>query len=183
MCRCRRCTGRCHRGDWIRPLTRHGSHHHAGIGTRQAHRATRLQSLQGTQLGLDEDLIPAQQDQKRAAWATFKEAKEAGERVYWRGADLYINHKVINSPTTYGGGGQKDLRVCLWNIHGAAITKLETHEHLLDLFQHVDVVALTETHHFLGDTFPVLPGFAVLMLPGLCLHRVSFESTVKALRY
>jgi hypothetical protein len=51
------------------------------------------------------------------------------------------------------------LRECLWNIHGVAITKLETHEHLLDLFQHVDVVALTETHHFLGDTFPVLPGF------------------------
>ncbi len=36
---------------------------------------------------------------------------------------------------------------------------LETHEHLLDLFQHVDVVALTETHHFLGNTFLVLPGF------------------------
>ncbi len=51
------------------------------------------------------------------------------------------------------------MRVCLWNIHGATITKLETHEHLLDLFQHVDVVALTETHHFLGDTFPVLLGF------------------------
>jgi hypothetical protein len=49
--------------------------------------------------------------------------------------------------------------VCLWNIHGAAITKLKTHEHLLDLFQHVDVVALTETHHFPSDTFPVLPGF------------------------
>ncbi len=49
--------------------------------------------------------------------------------------------------------------MCLWNIHGAAITKLETHEHLLDLFQHVDVVALTETHHFPGDTFPVLSGF------------------------
>jgi hypothetical protein len=49
--------------------------------------------------------------------------------------------------------------VCLWNIHGAAITKLETHEHLLDLFQHVDVIVLTETHHFLGDTFPVLPEF------------------------
>jgi hypothetical protein len=47
----------------------------------------------------------------------------------------------------------------LWNIHGAAITKLETHEHLLDLFQQVDVVALTETHHFPGDTFPVLPRF------------------------
>jgi predicted secreted hydrolase len=54
--------------------------------------------LQGTQLGLDEDLTPAQQAQKRTAWATFKEAKEAGERVYWRGADLYINHKVVNSP-------------------------------------------------------------------------------------
>jgi exonuclease III len=50
--------------------------------------------------------------------------------------------------------------VCLWNIHGAAITKLETHEHLLDLFQHVDVVALTETHHFPGDTFSVLTGFS-----------------------
>jgi hypothetical protein len=49
--------------------------------------------------------------------------------------------------------------VCLWNIHGAVITKLETHEHLLDLFQHVDVVALTETHHFPGDTFPILPRF------------------------
>ncbi len=49
--------------------------------------------------------------------------------------------------------------MCLWNIHGAAITKLETHEHLLDLFQHVDVVALIETHHFPGDTFPVLPRF------------------------
>jgi hypothetical protein len=49
--------------------------------------------------------------------------------------------------------------VCLWNIHGATITKLETHEHLLDLFQHVDVVALTKTHHFPGDTFPVLPRF------------------------
>jgi hypothetical protein len=47
----------------------------------------------------------------------------------------------------------------MWNIHGAAITKLETHEHLLDLFQHVDVVALTETHHFPGDTFSVLLGF------------------------
>jgi len=51
------------------------------------------------------------------------------------------------------------LRVCMWNIHGATITKLETHEHLLDLFQHVDVVALTETHHFPGNTFPVLSGF------------------------
>ncbi len=56
--------------------------------------------LQGTQLGLDEDLTPTQQAQKRAAWTTFKEAKEAGERVYWRGADLYINHKVVNSPTS-----------------------------------------------------------------------------------
>ncbi len=55
--------------------------------------------LQGTQLGLDEDLTPAQQAQKQAAWATFKEAKKAGERVYWRGTDLYINHKVVNSPT------------------------------------------------------------------------------------
>jgi len=55
--------------------------------------------LKGTQFGLDEDLTPAQQTQKRTAWATFKEAKEAGERVYWHGADLHINHKVVNSPT------------------------------------------------------------------------------------
>jgi hypothetical protein len=38
--------------------------------------------LQGTQLGLDENLTLAQQAQNQAAWATFKEAKEAGERVY-----------------------------------------------------------------------------------------------------
>ncbi len=38
--------------------------------------------LHGTQLGLDEDLTLAQQAQKRVAWATFKEAKEVGERVY-----------------------------------------------------------------------------------------------------
>jgi hypothetical protein len=55
--------------------------------------------LQGIQLGLDEDLTPAQQAQKRAAWATFKEAKEASERVYSCGANFYINHKVVNSPT------------------------------------------------------------------------------------
>jgi hypothetical protein len=54
--------------------------------------------LHGTQLGLDEDLTSAQQAQKRAIWATFKEAKEVGEWVYWRGANLYINHKVVNSP-------------------------------------------------------------------------------------
>jgi len=56
--------------------------------------------LRGTQVGLDEDLTLAQHAQKRATWATFKEAKEAGERVYWHGGDLYINHKVVNSPTT-----------------------------------------------------------------------------------
>ncbi len=55
--------------------------------------------LQGTQIGLDEDLTPTQQAQKQTAWATFKEAKAAGKRVYWHGADLYINHKVVNSPT------------------------------------------------------------------------------------
>jgi hypothetical protein len=55
--------------------------------------------LQGTQLGLDKDPTFAQHAHKRTTWATFKEAKEAGEQVYWRGADLYINHKVVNSPT------------------------------------------------------------------------------------
>jgi hypothetical protein len=55
--------------------------------------------LQGTQLGFDKDLTPAEHAQKQATWATFKEAKEAGEWVYWHGADLYINHKVINFPT------------------------------------------------------------------------------------
>jgi hypothetical protein len=38
--------------------------------------------MHGTQLGLDEDLTPAQQAQKQAIWATFKEAKDAGEHVY-----------------------------------------------------------------------------------------------------
>jgi hypothetical protein len=38
--------------------------------------------LQGIQLGLNEDLTPTQQAKKRAAWATFKEAKEVVEWVY-----------------------------------------------------------------------------------------------------
>jgi hypothetical protein len=54
---------------------------------------------QGTQLGFNEDLTLAQQAQKQVAWATFKEAKKAGKWVYWREANLYINHKVVNSPT------------------------------------------------------------------------------------
>jgi hypothetical protein len=51
--------------------------------------------LQGTQLGLDDDLTPTQQTQKRAAWATFKEAKAAGKRAFWRGAELYVNNLLV----------------------------------------------------------------------------------------
>jgi exonuclease III len=51
------------------------------------------------------------------------------------------------------------LRVCLWNIHGNAIAKLSTYPLLLNLFDNVDVVALTETHHLAGDTLPTIAGF------------------------
>jgi len=40
-------------------------------------------NLQGTQLGLDEDLTPAQQAQKQVVWTTFMEAKLEELELLW----------------------------------------------------------------------------------------------------
>jgi hypothetical protein len=51
--------------------------------------------LKGTHWGLEKDLTK-QQKQKRASWHLFEKAKAEKMKVYWRGADLYINDtKVI----------------------------------------------------------------------------------------
>ena len=48
--------------------------------------------------------------------------------------------------------------VC-WNIHGGACTKLATSPTLQELLSRVDILALTETHHFPDQQLPVIPGY------------------------
>ncbi len=55
----------------------------------QVLKARRL--LAGTKYGLEEDMTPWQLAQKRAAWSTFKNAKTAGKKAYWRAEKLFIN--------------------------------------------------------------------------------------------
>lgn len=50
--------------------------------------------LAGKPWGLDEDLTPQQQAQRKAGWTAFKEAKEAGLPAYWKGGDLYVEHRL-----------------------------------------------------------------------------------------
>ena len=54
--------------------------------------------------------------------------------------------------------------VC-WNIHGGACTKLVTSPTLQELLSRVDILALTETHHFPEQQLPVIPGFQHFAVP------------------
>jgi hypothetical protein len=60
----------------------------------------RRKGLAGTKLGLDEDLIPAQQAHKSKLWPLFKEAKAAGKRAFWRAIELFINGTQICPPSS-----------------------------------------------------------------------------------
>jgi hypothetical protein len=53
--------------------------------------------LKGTHWGLEEDLTKQQQEQKRASWHLFEQAKVEKKKAYWRGADLYINDTKITA--------------------------------------------------------------------------------------
>ncbi len=55
--------------------------------------------LTGTKLGLDEDLILAQQARKSELWPLFKEAKAASKRTFWRAAELFVNGTRICPPS------------------------------------------------------------------------------------
>jgi hypothetical protein len=51
----------------------------------------RCKGLTGTKLGLDEDLMLAQQPRKSEMWTLFKEAKAMGKCAFWRTAEFFIN--------------------------------------------------------------------------------------------
>ena len=59
---------------------------------------SRRKELAGTSWGLDEDLTPAQQQQRRALWGTFIEKRQEFPGVYWRGGDLNVNHRLWRPP-------------------------------------------------------------------------------------
>ncbi len=56
--------------------------------------------LVGTKLGLDEDLILAQQACKSELWSLFKEAKVVGKRAFWWVSELFINSTWICLPSS-----------------------------------------------------------------------------------
>jgi hypothetical protein len=47
--------------------------------------------LAGTKLGLDKDLMPAQQACKLELWPLFKEAKAASKRAFRHAVEFFIN--------------------------------------------------------------------------------------------
>eukprot|EP00899_Mesostigma_viride_P020029 jgi/Mesvir1/28027/Mv26194-RA.1 len=60
-------------------------------------RRKRLHDLTWT---LDDDLTPAQQQQRRDLWPEYLRHKQDPQKpkVYWRGGDLMINHKMWTPP-------------------------------------------------------------------------------------
>jgi hypothetical protein len=56
--------------------------------------------LVGTNLGLDEDLMPTLQVHKSKMWPLFKEAKAVGKRAFWCATELFINGTQICSPSS-----------------------------------------------------------------------------------
>ena len=59
---------------------------------------SRRKELAGTPWGIDEDLTPAQHQQRRALWGMFIEKRKEFPGVYWRGGDLYVNHRLWRPP-------------------------------------------------------------------------------------
>ena len=57
---------------------------------------SRRKKLQSLPWSLDDDLTPAQQQQRRDQWPEYLRHKQAPEKpkVFWRGADLMVNNKL-----------------------------------------------------------------------------------------
>ncbi len=47
----------------------------------------------------------------------------------------------------------------LWNMHRGGVNKVDMVMELLELFQGVDLILLTETWHFPGEHLPNVEGF------------------------
>ncbi len=61
----------------------------------------------------------------------------------------------------------------LWNMHGGGVNKLETGVQILEMFQGVDLVLLTETWHFPSQHLPHVEGFDSLVVHIMQLGRTK----------
>ncbi len=66
----------------------------------------------------------------------------------------------------------------LWNMHRGGVNKLETGVQILEMFQGVDLVLLTETWHFINQQLPHVEGFDSLAVA----HTVQLGRT-KAIKH
>jgi hypothetical protein len=55
--------------------------------------------LAGTAWGLDEDLTPLQQQQRKALQPQFLEARKAGKRPQWKGGELFVDGHPVRLST------------------------------------------------------------------------------------
>jgi hypothetical protein len=55
--------------------------------------------LAGTAWGLDEDLTPLQQQQRKALQPQFLEARKAGKRPRWKGGELFVDGHLVRLST------------------------------------------------------------------------------------
>ena len=55
--------------------------------------------LAGTTWGLDEDLTPVQQQQRKALQPQFQEARKAGKRPRWKGGELFVDGRPVRPST------------------------------------------------------------------------------------
>jgi hypothetical protein len=55
--------------------------------------------LAGTKWGLDDDLTPLQQSQRKALQPQWLEARKAGKRLRWKGGELFVDGHPVK-PTT-----------------------------------------------------------------------------------
>ncbi len=55
--------------------------------------------LAGTKCGLDDDLTPLQQSQRKALQPQWLEARKAGKRLRWKGDELFVDGHSVK-PTT-----------------------------------------------------------------------------------
>jgi hypothetical protein len=55
--------------------------------------------LAGTAWGLDKDLTPLQQQQRKALQPQFLEARKVGKRPRWKGDELFMDGRLMRPST------------------------------------------------------------------------------------
>jgi hypothetical protein len=65
----------------------------------------------------------------------------------------------------------------LWNMHGGGVNKLEMGVQILELFQGVDLILLSETWHFPCQHLPHIEGFNSLVVA--CIVELGKTKVIK----